>query len=733
MMRRIIKTFFYFALFIILIGCKTKNPIEIAAGKVFAGINLQAVTDDLILPSEIEGVAITWVSGDPDVVTSEGEVFRQEEDVTVDLYAYFSYENLSDNKKYTLTVVGLSRSATERIEYVKRRLLRGQTSAPLRSDLVLPEEVSGVAISWVSSKPDVLDNTGKIYPLAAAVEVDLYAYLSYNGLNDNKIFKVTVAAYDRDDMDKLIAVRDGLFAGIDKDNVVSDLDFPTEIDGVRLEWQSDDPETIDNAGIVYRRAADVTVSVTVKLSYRSAMGEKTFVFTVLADDTADNALVQAVLANLLQNENLDEVTEDLDLPKLVSGVAIKWESGDPAVVTNEGRVFRADDDRMVSLKATLTYNRAKATKTFTLKVKARDTQVDDWEWLQSVKESLLSGVDLDNVTENLYFPLEVGEVLLSWESDNPAVIDNEGAVTRGVKDEFVTVTVSLEYRGLTDEAVFLITVKKIEQTLSEYYRGAEGLTGAELKAFLHNIIKDHYEYAYKSTTELLMETDEDPENPNNVILFYTGRSEPKSSYNSQVWNKEHVWAKSHGNFGTSRPAGSDIHNLRPTDSQVNSIRGNKDFDEGGTLVSPGRGYAPGSSFNYSDSNSFEPRDEVKGDVARILFYMATRYEGESGEPDLELNDCVGNGSEPYHGKLSVLLIWHKEDPVDDFERNRNEVIYSYQNNRNPFIDYPEFVDLIWGEKANANQTAGIQNILFGIIVDLTALRRNNFTLFIHNA
>jgi hypothetical protein len=113
--------------------------------------------------------------------------------------------------------------------------------------------------------------------------------------------------------------------------------------------------------------------------------------------------------------------------------------------------------------------------------------------------------------------------------------------------------------------------------------------------------------------------------------------------------------------------------------------------------------------------------------------MATRYEGESGEPDLELNDCVGNGSEPYHGKLSVLLIWHKKDPVDDFERNRNEVIYSYQNNRNPFIDYPEFVDLIWGEKANANQTAGIQNILFGIIVDLTALRRNNFTLFIHNA
>ena len=185
MMRRIIKTFFYFALFIILIGCKTKNPIEIAAGKVFAGINLQAVADDLILPSEIEGVAITWVSGDPDVVTSEGEVFRQEEDVTVDLYAYFSYENLSDNKKYTLTVVGLSRSATERIEYVKRRLLRGQTSAPCAPICFAGR--SKRRRNSGHSNPDVLTIPAR-FAAAAAVEVIL-RLSSYNGLNDNKIFK----------------------------------------------------------------------------------------------------------------------------------------------------------------------------------------------------------------------------------------------------------------------------------------------------------------------------------------------------------------------------------------------------------------------------------------------------------------------------------------------------------------------------------------------------------------
>lgn len=93
---------------------------------------------------------------------------------------------------------------------------------------------------------------------------------------------------------------------------------------------------------------------------------------------------------------------------------------------------------------------------------------------------------------------------------------------------------------------------------------------------------------------------------------------------------------------------------------------------------------------------------VKGDVARMMFYMATRYEGDAtGEPDLELVDYIsGFTSEPIFGKLSTLIEWHTNDPVDDFERNRNEVIYSYQGNRNPFIDHPEYVAQIWGGSGN---------------------------------
>jgi endonuclease I len=225
----------------------------------------------------------------------------------------------------------------------------------------------------------------------------------------------------------------------------------------------------------------------------------------------------------------------------------------------------------------------------------------------------------------------------------------------------------------------------------EYYENAIGKTGEALKTALHTIIDDHTEISYDRVWEALRNTDEDPTNSNNVILLYTGRSQSKFSNGSGIndWNREHVWAKSHGDFGTSMGAGTDLHHLRPTDVTVNSSRGNKDFDNGGTLHEE----APDT---YSDSDSWEPRDEVKGDVARMIFYMDIRYEGDNGELDLEVNNVVNNGSAPYHGKLSTLLQWHNQDPVDDFEKRRNEIIFNeYQHNRNPFIDHPEWVEAIW--------------------------------------
>ncbi|HDR4481234.1 TPA: endonuclease [Bacillus cereus] len=233
-----------------------------------------------------------------------------------------------------------------------------------------------------------------------------------------------------------------------------------------------------------------------------------------------------------------------------------------------------------------------------------------------------------------------------------------------------------------------IIIKSYDDT---YYNNAIGKTGLELKKELHNIIDNHTKLSYSAVWEALRDTDEDPNNKNNVILLYTGRSQGKLTNGSGVnnWNREHVWAKSHGDFGTTAGPGTDLHHLRATDVSVNSSRGNLDFDNGGV------NHSEATECKY-DSDSWEPRDSVKGDIARMLFYMAVRYEGDNGEIDLELNEKVNNNKDPYMGKLSVLLKWNEQDPVDDLERKRNEVIFTkYQHNRNPFIDHPEWVNKIW--------------------------------------
>jgi endonuclease I len=225
-----------------------------------------------------------------------------------------------------------------------------------------------------------------------------------------------------------------------------------------------------------------------------------------------------------------------------------------------------------------------------------------------------------------------------------------------------------------------------------YYAAAAGKTGTALRTALHNIIKVQTTISYDQVWDALKDTDQDPNNTNNVILLYSGRSQSKSTNGGGAndWNREHVWAKSHGDFGTATGPGTDVHHLRPEDVSVNATRGNKDFDTGGSAVSE----APGC---LSDSDSFEPRAAVKGDVARMIMYMAIRYEGGDGWADLEINNSVGNGSAPRIGKLSVLLQWHRQDPPDAFEKRRNERIYAaWQHNRNPFIDHPEWVASIFG-------------------------------------
>jgi endonuclease I len=233
-----------------------------------------------------------------------------------------------------------------------------------------------------------------------------------------------------------------------------------------------------------------------------------------------------------------------------------------------------------------------------------------------------------------------------------------------------------------------------------YYNSADGKTGQALRDALHGIIDDHTVIPHGGgsydTHDALEDLHEDPGNTANVILVYSGWSVTKSSWPD--WNREHSWPKSLGT--DSGPALSDMFHIYACDADVNNQRGNKYFDNGGSSIPP---EAPDCRY---DLDSFEVRNEEKGDLARAMFYLDVRYNGDTtGELDLELTDnpaLIQSGSR-FMGLLTTLLEWHAGDPVDSVEVARNDFIHAnIQHNRNPFVDNPDWVYAIWGGALSAD-------------------------------
>ncbi|MGC9362649.1 MAG: endonuclease I family protein, partial [Candidatus Syntrophosphaera sp.] len=268
-----------------------------------------------------------------------------------------------------------------------------------------------------------------------------------------------------------------------------------------------------------------------------------------------------------------------------------------------------------------------------------------------------------------------------------------------------------EYNGTGSYTRFLTTTATgnpasattLEQQGLDYYADIYGF-GSTLKSNLHELLRTTHttQYSYSALLTQLPYTDEDPANIYNIIEIYTGWSVDKDDFGGDTtdWNREHTWSKSHGDFGDTAPAGTDLHHLRPCDSTVNSAKSNKDFDLGGSAYedsSPPPGYT-GYTGCFTTADTWEPRDADKGDTARMIMYMAVRYEGTDTSYDLEIVDHVytdAGQSLPYYGKLATLLNWHVQDPPDASEAQRNERIHERQGNRNPFIDIPVYAQYIW--------------------------------------
>ncbi|WP_367172507.1 endonuclease [Winogradskyella sp.] len=246
-----------------------------------------------------------------------------------------------------------------------------------------------------------------------------------------------------------------------------------------------------------------------------------------------------------------------------------------------------------------------------------------------------------------------------------------------------------------------------------YYDSLNGLADTALRQALQDIIADPNvvrAQTYADVIDILKEADQNPENSNQVWLVYTeqGRSKldlQSGSSNAGKWNREHTYPRSRGGFNdieedeiadgidvfwttkadSLRHGNSDAHALRAADASENSSRGNQHY---GQYVGPS-----------GTLGSF------RGDVARSVLYMEIRYNG------LE----VVNGFPSTTGQLgdlATLLDWHRNDPPDDFEMNRNNVVYNWQFNRNPFIDQPDLVEYIWGNNVGDvwDETLGIEHL-----------------------
>lgn len=262
----------------------------------------------------------------------------------------------------------------------------------------------------------------------------------------------------------------------------------------------------------------------------------------------------------------------------------------------------------------------------------------------------------------------------------------------------------IDYEKDEENAIVYSTTPFSPVDAIHYYESVEGKKGNELKKALYELIRGHTIIKYDGTSgnnwkTIYRSLDSDPDNEEQMLLIYTGMMPKETQF-----DREHIWPKSNGftDYKNLEP-GIDLFNLHPALPGVNSYRNDSQYDD-----LPDTNVNPYYHFHYSKM-VFEPEDSTKGDIARTLFYMAVRYEGYEKVdgtlkllPDLELypeTNHPADGNTYYMGNVETLLEWNRLDPVDKTEIARNEKIYqNYQYNRNPFIDHPEYADLIFNAK-----------------------------------
>lgn len=265
-------------------------------------------------------------------------------------------------------------------------------------------------------------------------------------------------------------------------------------------------------------------------------------------------------------------------------------------------------------------------------------------------------------------------------------------------------------------------INAFAQAPAGYYNAAAGLTGAPLKTALKSIITaNHIDKGYGGLWTAYQTTDRDLntnfENDGTVLDIYSENPNGQDPYNFTIgsgqcgtysnegdcYNREHIVPQSL--FNKASPMVADIHFIRPTDGKVNGMRSNYPFGKvGNASYTSNNGSKLGNSVSPGYGGTvFEPIDTFKGDVARMIFYFVTRYEDKLST--FSTGNMLGGSAFPglESWELQQLLVWNAMDPVSPEEINRNNAGYTFQGNRNPFIDNPAYANSIWGSPVVDNQ------------------------------
>ncbi len=254
------------------------------------------------------------------------------------------------------------------------------------------------------------------------------------------------------------------------------------------------------------------------------------------------------------------------------------------------------------------------------------------------------------------------------------------------------------------------------------YEDLNGLKGDQIRTALYNHIKDHTVLTYGNVWASATGADDRGDGTNNIWDMYSSCVFSKwndkcgsgeSTEDCECYNREHVLPQSWWGNDDSSPLKTDLHHVIPTDRLANSQRSawpigkvtNVEWTNGSSKL----GYG---TFGSSGNNkTFEPADEYKGDFARIYFYMATCYKDVSFTQGGKGYQVFNSGTANFTTTaLNVYLEWHRNDPVSDKERTRNDKVELKQHNRNPFVDAPELVEYIWGNKKSSTYYCSAQGI-----------------------